>query len=58
MPDMDWYTTRNLALTVGCPWCHALPGERCVVPKTDIPLEKFSAHIPRIKLANTVEAEQ
>lgn len=59
MPDMAWFTTRNLALTVGCPWCHAAPGELCVIPSGDRPpLEHPPAHIVRIKLAEKTEAEQ
>ena len=59
MPDMEWYTTRNHAQTVGCPWCHVAPGEPCVIPGGERnPIERFPAHIVRIKLAKDAEAQQ
>jgi hypothetical protein len=35
---------RDHALTVGCPHCRALPGERCVQPRTRRPLTKSPCH--------------
>lgn len=54
--SFDQLQTRQLALTVGCRYCHAPAGERCTVPgrlRTDPKplLENFPAHHCRIERA-------
>lgn len=50
MPDHDWIADRAVALTVMCPYCHALIGELCTAVRS-VPLEHFPAHLVRTKAA-------
>lgn len=47
------HKNRDLALSVGCEYCHATPGEPCRNLRTNQPLQNAPAHTCRTKLAES-----
>jgi hypothetical protein len=49
---------RLRAMRTFCPWCGAVPGEPCVVPRLGIPIRSVPAHEARLIAVGIVPAKK